>query len=98
MCLHRYFEHLKEGCAGEAWTKYSNLKVVLDFKDKDGNSVEVSFTDTEWGQKLKPSTLAIGPVNEGASTISDENKRKPHFTMEDIDEFDADLQRGGVLV
>ena len=85
MCLHRYFEHLKEGCADEAWTKYSTMKVLLDTKNKNGRRDEVSFTDTEWGQKLKPSTLAIGPVNQGASTISDKNKRKPHFTMEDID-------------
>lgn len=61
------------------------MSVLLEKKNEDGKSEEVKFTDTEWGQKLKPSTQAIGPVNKGAATISDENKRKPHFTMDDID-------------
>jgi len=79
-----YYQHLEPGCADEAWNKYSSMSVLLETKNEDGSS-EVKFTDTEWGQKLKPSTQAIGPVNKGAATISDENKRKPHFTMDDID-------------
>lgn len=49
---HRYFEHAKPGSAESAWENMCLLKVVLDIPE-DGIT-ETTFSNTQWGQQLKP--------------------------------------------
>ena len=49
---HRYFEHAKPGSAESAWKNMCRLKVVLDIPE-DGIT-ETTFSNTNWGQQLKP--------------------------------------------
>jgi len=78
-----YFEHVLPGSAETAWKKQSGLKVVLDTPEDDGTAMikETTFSNTQWGQQLKPVGLMDTVYGDEITVVK---KREPHFVMDDI--------------